>query len=893
MLINKQWKLSEEESCMKRNKLFIFLALMMVFMLALTACGGDDETTTEEPTTEAVTAAEPTVAAEPMEEEATPEMDDAMAGMSCEEPIKIGLITDETGGLAIYGAHILRGFPIGMEYATGATATDNGDYTSYMIDGCEVQVYIRDDQSNPENTATVGRELIEEVGVDVIIGTVSSGATATLQELARENDVIHIAAPAAANDLTGINFNENSFRTSRNNYQDAVNICEYLTQQYDTFVQIAPDYSFGYGGAEAFRDACTLFGGEFVADDIFAPADTTEFTPYMEQVLDAGADAFLVTWAGGGFVPMLQAANDLGVLEDTTLAASFVDNVVMPAFFSNAIGSTSGILYHYTLPDNEVNDYLIEQVQAQFSTFPDLFDADGMNAAIMLIEALKATQGDASADALRDAMEGMQFEGPKGTIDIRAEDHVAIQDMYIVTLDNVDDPEFKYFTPVETNRPNVPCLLPEEMQDRCGDLPIGALSDISETSAVEPTAEPVEEMAEASCEEPVKVGLITDETGGLAIYGAHISRAFPIGMEYVSGSEGVEGDDYTSYMVDGCEVQVYVRDDQSNPENTATVGRELIEEIGVDIIVGTVSSGATATLQELARENDVIHIAAPAAANDLTGATFNENSFRTSRNNYQDAVNICEYLTKEYDTFVQIAPDYSFGYGGAQAFRDACTLFGGTFAADDIFAPADTTEFTPYMEQVLEAGADAFLVTWAGGGFVPMLQAATDLGVLDETTLAASYVDNIVMPAFFSNAIGTTSGILYHYTLPDNAANDYLVDAVAELGTFPDLFDADAMNAAILIGTALRKTGGDASADALIAAMEGIEFEGPKGTINIRAEDHVAMQDMYIVNLLNVDDPEFKYFELVETNRPEVPCLLPEALVDRCGDLPVGSLSGE
>ena len=45
-------------------------------------------------------------------------------------------------------------------------------------------------------------------------------------------------------------------------------------------------------------------------------------------------------------------------------------------------------------------------------------------------------------------------------------------------------------------------------------------------------------------------------------------------------------------------------------------------------------------------------------------------------NNYQDAVNICEYLTDEYDTFVQIAPDYSFGYGGAQAFRDACTLFG-------------------------------------------------------------------------------------------------------------------------------------------------------------------------------------------------------------------------
>jgi branched-chain amino acid transport system substrate-binding protein len=109
----------------------------------------------------------------------------------------------------------------------------------------------------------------------------------------------------------------------------------------------------------------------------------------------------------------------------------------------------------------------------------------------------------------------------------------------------------------------------------------------------------------------------------------------------------------------------------------------------------------------------------------------------------------------------------------------------------------------------------------------------------------------------------------------------------------PDLFDADAANAAILLATALRATGGDASADAMIAAMEGLEFEGPKGTIYIRPEDHVAMQDMYIVTLLNVDDPEFRFYEPVTTNRPDVPCLLTEDLQDRCGDLPIGSLSGE
>ncbi|MCB9420300.1 MAG: substrate-binding domain-containing protein [Ardenticatenaceae bacterium] len=873
---------------MKRRNLLIFLSLFVIVAMLLVACGG---TPAEEPAEEPAPTVEEPVAEEPAAEEPAAEEPAAMEGVTCEEPIKVGLITDETGALAIYGAHILRGFPLGMEYATGAAGVDNGDYTSYMLDNCEIQVYVRDDQSTPDITATVGRELIEEVGVSVLVGTVSSGATATLQELARENQIPLIVAPAAANDITGVAFNEYTFRTSRNNYQDAVNICDYMTDEYDTFVQIAPDYSFGYGGAQAFRDACTLFGGEFVADDIFAPADTTEFTPYMEQVLNSGADAFLVTWAGGGFVPMMQAATELGVFDEMSMASGFVDNVVMPAFFANAIGQTSGILYHYTAPNNPINDWLVEQTQAQFGTFPDLFDADGMNAALLLTEALKATGGDASADAMIGAMEGMQFEGPKGTIYIRPEDHVAIQDMYIVKLLNVDDPEFKYFELVDTTRPNVPCLLPEEMQDRCGDLPIGALGDISQVTAVEPEAEPE---AALTCEAPIKVGLITDETGALAIYGAHILRSFPLGMEYATGAAGVDNGDYTSYTVDGCEFQIYKRDDQSNPENTATAGRELIEEVGVDVLVGTVSSGATATLQELARENQIPLIVAPAAANDITGVAFNEYTFRTSRNNYQDAVNICKYMTQQYNTFVQIAPDYSFGYGGAQAFRDACTLYGGEFTADDIFAPADTTEFTPYMEQILDSGAEAFLVTWAGGGFVPMMQAASELGVFDEMSMASGFVDNIVMPAFFANAIGQTSGILYHYTAPDNPINDWLVEQTqAQYGTFPDLFDADGMNAALLLVSAVQATGGDTSAEAMIAAMEGMEFEGPKGTIYIRPEDHVAMQDMYIVKLLNVDDPEFKYFELVDTTRPDVPCLLPEELQDRCGDLPIGSLSGE
>ena len=439
---------------------------------AATTQAAVEESATQEAATEeaAGVGAAPAVAGEPV-------------ALTCAEPIKVGLITDASGALAIYGAHILRSFMLGMEYASGApgSAGEKFDFTqaqenTFTLGECQVQVFVRDDKSTPDTTAAVARELIDVDQVDVLVGTVSSGATATLQGIAAESKIPLIVAPAAANDITGVNFNEYTFRTSRSNYQDAMNLCEYLPTQYTTLVQLAPDYNFGWGSAAAFRDSCTLNGGEFVADDILAPADTTDFTPYMEQVLDSGAEAYIVTWAGGGFIPMMQAAVDTGVTEEMALGATFVDNVALPAFFANAVGTTSGILYNWALPQNPINDWMVEQTRARYGLAPDLFDADGFNAALMLVEGLKASGGDAGAEALIAAWEGMSFAGPKGLVEIRAEDHVAIQDMYIATLTSVTDPEANFMEPVTTTRPVPPCLLPEALKDRCGDLPYGSLS---------------------------------------------------------------------------------------------------------------------------------------------------------------------------------------------------------------------------------------------------------------------------------------------------------------------------------------------------------------------------------------------------------------------------------
>ena len=460
---------------MKAIRMLSFILIIAAMLLA--ACQPAATPTPAQPEP-----AEPTGVPEETEEPEPVETEEPSGiDLTCKGRVRVGLITDGSGPLALYGASIIRSFMLGMEYKAGQPGSAGEVFTLddrrniFQMGDCEIEVIVVDDQSNPETTATLARELIEVDQVDVLVGTVSSGATATLQGIALENEIPLIVAPAAANDITGVSFNEYTFRTSRTNYQDAINLCQYMTQNYQTFVQIAPDYNFGWGGAQAFRDACTFYGGEFVAEDIFAPATTTDFTPYMEQILNTDAEAWIVTWAGGGFIPMMQAARDLGVADEKEMGTAFIDNVSMPAFFANAVGQTSGILYHYTSPDNPINDWMVEQTVRRYGSPPDLFDADGFNAALFLVETLQATSGSTDPAEMLDAMEGMEFEGPKGVVYIRPEDHVAIQDMYIVRLLNVTDPEFRFYETLDTTRPEPPCLLPENLVDRCGDLPVGSL----------------------------------------------------------------------------------------------------------------------------------------------------------------------------------------------------------------------------------------------------------------------------------------------------------------------------------------------------------------------------------------------------------------------------------
>lgn len=386
------------------------------------------------------------------------------------DPLVIGLLVDQSGPLTIYGHEEENGFKLGLLYAAGV---DPADYDNNIDDalaavtiaGRPVEVVMRDNGSNPDTAASQARELIEQAGAEILVGAPSSGVMTGVQQVALDSDVIVFADPAASPAITGANFNVNTFRVCRNTFQDFLAFGPYAAEAgIKSGVILAIDNDFGKASAGAAQSILLAAGLTFTGDPIYAPLETTDFTPYLQQVLASGADALFPIWAGDGIVTLNQQIFELGVMDKMRIVGGFTSNDSIAQNDPSTIGSLGWIVYHYSFPQNAVNDWLTEKHKAVYDDVPDLFTECSFATAQALVAGVEATGGDTIPASLIPALEGLVFEGPKGTYAIRPSDHQALVPMYIVQLDNLTDPDQKFYkllAEVPANQIIPPILLPE------------------------------------------------------------------------------------------------------------------------------------------------------------------------------------------------------------------------------------------------------------------------------------------------------------------------------------------------------------------------------------------------------------------------------------------------
>ena len=361
--------------------------------------------------------------------------------------IKIAHVYSRTGPLEAYGKQTQTGLMMGLDYATGGTMTVNGR---------KIVVIEKDDQGKPDLGKSLLATAYSDDKADLAIGPTSSGVALAMLPVAEEYKKILLVEPAVADSITGDKWNKYIFRTGRNSSQDAISNAVALDKPGMTIATLAQDYAFGRDGVKAFKEAVKKAR---IVHEEYLPANTTDFTAGAQRLIDKlkdqpGRKVIWIVWAGAGN-PFKIA--DLDLKRYGIEIATGGNILPAMASYKQFPGMEGATYYYFGIPKNPVNEALVASHYKQFKSPPDFFTAGGFSAAMAIVTALKKTGGDASANKLIAAMEGMSFDTPKGKMTFRKEDHQAMQSMYHFKVKA--DPAFAWGVPELVRE-----IKPEEMQ---------------------------------------------------------------------------------------------------------------------------------------------------------------------------------------------------------------------------------------------------------------------------------------------------------------------------------------------------------------------------------------------------------------------------------------------
>jgi len=361
----------------------------------------------------------------------------------------------------------------------------------------------------------------------------------------------------------------------------------------------------------------------------------------------------------------------------------------------------------------------------------------------------------------------------------------------------------------------------------------------------------------AFAQDTVKIGLIVSMTGQQASTGKQIKAAVDLYMKE-------HGD-----TVAGKKIQVILRDSASVPDNTKRLAQELIVNDRVNIIAGFEITPAALVVAPLATEAKVVELVMAAGTSIITERS--PYIARTSFTLPQSSVIIADWAAKNnIKKVVTIVSDYAPGADAEKSFVGQFTGTGGQ-VAEQIKVPLANPDFAPFLQRAADAKPDAIFI------FVPSGQGGTFMKQYAERGLDKAGIkligpgdvtDDDLLPGMGDAAIGTVTAHMYSADHPSEKNKAY-VAAFEKANNFrPNFMSVGGYDGMNLIYEALKKTGGKADGDSLIAAMKGMRWESPRGPISIDPETRDIIQNIYIRKVEKKDgqlyNVEFQTFEAVK-----------------------------
>lgn len=346
---------------------------------------------------------------------------------------------------------------------------------------------------------------------------------------------------------------------------------------------------------------------------------------------------------------------------------------------------------------------------------------------------------------------------------------------------------------------------------------------------------------------PIKFGGVYSLSGVVAAWGKAGREGAMMAAEEMNKAGGILGRP----------VAYKFEDDAGNPEFGVRKVRRLVLDWRADFLHGFNHSGVCLSAVPVLPELKRMLLIPCASSTRITTEAFNKYVFRPRANVYQSGAAAGTIASKmPHKKWTVIGPDYSFGWDAWGAFfyhlqKRKSDVECMRVQAWPKFATGD---FTSYILKILEAKPDAVYTPLWGGDFVTFLKQAKRYGFFEKVgavvTEGGLAVDGLYA---LSKGRGLKSEVPegiwgaahgYWFQHPRTEKNKKWVKKFMDIyGEYPHNVAHDAYGVMYLYKKAI-ETAGTTRTDAVIEAMETMEFDTPGYRRKMRKEDHSAIADV-------------------------------------------------
>lgn len=199
---------------------------------------------------------------------------------------------------------------------------------------------------------------------------------------------------------------------------------------------------------------------------------------------------------------------------------------------------------------------------------------------------------------------------------------------------------------------------------------------------------------------PIKVGVVLPLTGTFSGYGDKALKGAQLAVEQINARGGVNNR----------QIELIVRDNQTDPAKTVAYTRELIQQHNVHALLGPVSSSARYVMSELANKYKIPML----YGIDYEGGHYEDYliCYSSIPEHYIDPV-IPYFIAKNQQKYFIFGYDYIWPHKMSQRIKQAVDANGGEVTAVE-FTAFGVTDYRPVLERLEASESDVLMLILPG-----------------------------------------------------------------------------------------------------------------------------------------------------------------------------------